>query len=198
MKAIDELAPRGVGVVDWAEGEPLEALAAELGLAVRERRVLVPRERAGGRSLSAVHGLGKFPWHTDGAQRTDPPGWLLLRSLGTCRRPTLLLDGAEMLTVSALRSAQWLIEGDRGCFYGSVVNPRNGAIRWNPDVMRAVGGRAKAAEEVLARRLGTTAARRHKWRGGQALILDNRRWLHARPEIASGERRELERIHGDR
>lgn len=198
MLATNDLDRDGVTLLKWSPEKSLEALARGLGFSPRERRVLVPRGSGRYPSLSANHGLGKFPWHTDGAQRVRPPRWLLLRSTGEPREPTLLLNGVHLAARSEftadLSAASWLVRGARP-FYAPIVSPRENALRWNPDLMRPRGSRAPAVDVRWRRLLAEAKPIRHKWRPGEVLILDNWRWLHSRPAIAaSDQERRLERV----
>ena len=198
MIAREEIRQKGLAIVEWAEEVPLAELAEELGLVVRDRRVLAPRTGGGHPSLSAMHGLGDFPWHTDGAQEVRTPHWLLLRSLGEAKTPTLLLDGAALAARSGLdaklAAASWLVQGALP-FYSPVISPGEGALRWNPDLMRPRGGRGLATDASWRALLAGAQPQRHPWRAGEVLILDNRRWLHARPAVAPEDlERRLERI----
>jgi hypothetical protein len=198
MAAAREIHGEGFALVEWDPGEPLDDLAKGLGLVPREHRVLAPRETGGRPSLSARHGLGSFPWHTDGAQRVRTPHWLLMRSLGEPKTPTLLLDGAALASqggiTAELAAASWLVQGVPP-FYAPVISPNGEALRWNPDLMSPRGSRGPVADARWRVLLAGAQENRHEWQRGEVLILDNWRWLHARPPIAADDReRQLERI----
>jgi hypothetical protein len=197
-----ELAPQGIGMIPWPQESSLADLATEIGIAARDHRLLRPRLGGAGSTLSDKHGLGSFPWHTDGAVRPRPPRWILMRSLSPCKTPTLLVSVSEVLCEPRLRceltGGVWLVQNGRRSFHSSVLCPPAGAIRWNPDVMQARGARAREAENGLLSALGHASPREHYWNTNEALLLDNWSWLHSRPIVATGDStRELERIHGD-
>lgn len=193
----------GRTVIAWPSTAPLGALADELGIVLRSRNVLTPQADSPRPSFSQVHGLGGFPWHTDGALRIRPPRWLLMRALETCDTPTLLLDGHElterMMQGEPLLGAVWKVTGGRRPFFAPMVGPRDGALRWNPDIMSPVGRQAVSIDRLLRARLAAEPGIPHDWEMGEVLLIDNHRWLHARPEVADSDLlgRRLERILGD-
>jgi hypothetical protein len=82
-----------------SDGDLLD-LAKQLGTPVASRRggeaveSLRPRpaEAAPRRSLSAAHGLGNFPLHTDGAHHAVPPRYTVLRANAPSRCATTISD----------------------------------------------------------------------------------------------------------
>jgi L-asparagine oxygenase len=198
MVEVEKMHQEGFALVEWDPEESLEDLAKVLGLMLREHRLLAPRETGGRPSLSARHGLGAFPWHTDGAQRVRTPRWLLMRSHGEPKTPTLLLDGTALATnggiTAELAAASWLVQGTPP-FYAPVIAPNGEALRWNPDLMSPRGSRGAVADKRWRLLLAAAEANRHQWRSGETLILDNWRLLHARPPITADDpERQLERI----
>jgi len=201
LRTPEEVAPEGMAVIGWPQEAPLEDLAEELGIGVGRRSLLRPRVTTKARSLSRRHGLGAFPWHTDGAERALPPAWFLLRSLARTRTPTLLLDSETLLSERWLRrdlvAGVWLVEGGSHRFHSSVIS-LSGAIRWNPDIMQPRGRRAYDAEIGLRGEIAGAKPIEHEWKTGQVLLLDNRRWLHSRAAVSKKDQdRLLERIQGD-
>jgi len=58
-------------------------------------------EEAHPRSLSAIHGLGEQPMHTDGAHLREPPDYLVFHAERPNRTPTLLWSEASKLGAHA-------------------------------------------------------------------------------------------------
>jgi alpha-ketoglutarate-dependent taurine dioxygenase len=197
----NEVAP-GLRQYQWSRERPLAELARELGLRelTATPSVLSPHDDGGTkpRSLSANHGFGRFPWHSDGATRIRPPEVVLLRALTSTTTPTLLLDGVDAAQkgrfLERLATGTWLIEARHG-FYASAYSAPDGVLRWNSDVMNPADETARAATIEWLRLLHTLSPHEHRWDLDSVLYLDNRRWLHARPAVPLSDRgRKLERI----
>ena len=149
----------------------------------RDRRVgverILPRPRVGGplRSLSAQHGLGPFPFHTDGAHWRDPPRWVLL----WCERDeqgrdSLLLPWAALFGEGVARQpGTFLVRNGRASFFtlvGEFARLDLGCmIPQDPSADRIVHA-MKAA--------GARSARRITWTEGRMLVIDNFATLHGR------------------
>ena len=105
--------------------EEFDALATRLGSSVSVRRngpitdqlMPTPSDQAAPRSLSAIYGLGTFPFHTDAAHHRVPPRYVLMRLAdgATSTTPTQLVDaepGAFTLPDSkTLTRETWLVRG---------------------------------------------------------------------------------------
>lgn len=194
----------GLAQIGWPTGGALEDLAEKLGVTVRSQRRLQPkaRDEAHPTSLSANHGRGRFPWHTDGAQETHPPRWVLMRALTPTRTPTHFLDAVALLEScwmnEALTRATWRVSAGRRTFYAQVRSPISGRVRWNRDLMRPASRLAREVEHLWTLALDQAEYLEHGWQAGRVLIVDNNRWLHARPALSSNDNaRQLERILAD-
>ena len=198
-----QLPTSGRALIAWPPDAAVDALAAELGIHARGTHVLIPQANNTRPSLSADHGLAGFPWHTDGATQFSPPRWLMMRALEPCETPTLILDGLTVTEDAGLRAAMqgaiWRVAGGRRPFFAPVVGPRDGALRWNPDIMHPMGRHAASIDPKLRATLSAEPGIVHRWKVGEVLLLDNHRWLHARPEVDGRDilNRRLERILGD-
>lgn len=140
------------------------------------------------RSLSAIVGHGQQPFHTDGAHLATPPDIVVLHSEEVTPTATLLLGplpefpflNAEQ--AEALRNGIFTVRGNDGAFLASALQGRR--LRYDPGCMtpsdnlaRAVGDYFTDFEEALIVR--------HEWNTPNTLLLiDNRRMLHARAEVA--------------
>jgi hypothetical protein len=150
------------------------------------------RESASPRSLSAAHGLGTFPFHTDAAHHRSPPRYLALRLADHCCgvTPTLVIDAdpqrfsaAERMT---LRRETWLVQGGfNRTFYAPILDQRGTILRFDPGCMVEPAGTQLVGHEILAQRFETAAA--VSWKPGTTLFVDNWRVLHARPAVVRGD-----------
>jgi len=194
----------GLAQIEWPTDRAFEGLADQLGIVVRSQRRLEPKTRveAHPASLSADHGRGRFPWHTDGAQETQPPRWLLMRVLTPTHTPTHFLDAMALLESSYMEEAvtrgAWSVSGGPHTFYAPVRSPISGRLRWNQDLMKPASRLAREVEHLWTLTLGQVEYVEHDWRLGRVLIVDNTRWLHARPAVSLNDNaRQLERILAD-
>lgn len=142
-------------------------------------------------SLSGVYGLGKFPWHTDGAIAADPPRWVVMRAVHvsepTC---TELLDPPtetrELLRRTLLRTENRI---GRIRYLPAAVPSKSGRlrIRWDP---RTCKPRTGLTIEDMERNKPTMSI---DWRQNRLLVIDNSRFLHRRPAVGIGVDRLIER-----
>jgi hypothetical protein len=197
----------------WASGsgdiDSIRRLAALLGWAeVAIRRgdppvaVLRPTEPSAAqpRSLSAQFGLGQQPLHTDGAHLAHPPDIVVLVSSRPSPTPTHVWvadlrrgkSRASDLALAAFEHGMFLVHSGRDSFYAPVL--AGGRYRYDPGCMTACDARAREVEEYLAAQTAQAAA--FEWTcGGQVLVVDNRRVLHARAAVAEDDTgRELIRV----
>ena len=196
---LDQLDLVGSTALRWDPERSLLEVARLIGASVMDHRYLVPRDRtsASPQTLSAEHGLGAFPWHTDGATWTTPPRFIIMRSIGETRTPTAWLDGRAAMNGAAfdqhLRTGTWLVKG-RIPFYTSAIDSTTSSIRFNPDVMSPASPQARLAHTSLANVLHSAPALMHHWTVGEVLVFDNHRILHARPAVRHDDERRLERV----
>jgi alpha-ketoglutarate-dependent taurine dioxygenase len=190
------------------------SLANSLGVPIPSRRsgaivdTLAPIKPhlAPPRSMSALHGEGAFPFHTDAAYLTLPPKYVLLRivSNAECSRDTLLIDMNELGLPASLRrrlcNEVWLVNGGRGRFYSPIINcdviQGNAIVRYDLNCMRAITEQAEESGRSFNGFLMNAPYKAYSWIHDQVLVIDNWRMLHARgPKPARSENdRILERI----
>lgn len=147
-------------------------------------------EEAEPRSLSALHGLGEQPLHTDGAHLLEPPDIVILHAEHPNGAPTLLWSLYSKLTnpshprvssPNSLRGGLFLVRSGSDRFLASAHAYSHG-YRYDPACMSPCDERARDAvryfDEMQA------AAYRHEWtERGQLLVIDNRTALHARAAV---------------
>lgn len=176
--------------------EHLLRVARSLGRVVCTRAgtpsvdVLRPTEAAARNSLSGMHALGSFPYHTDVAHLPVPHRFVLLACVdpGGGGRPTTLLDTRdvpldrrerELLTSSPLR-----VVNGRASFFSTVLRRGRAFVRYDPGCMRPVTADGAAALSVYQAGASRAAAVDVEWRRGDLLVVDNWRVLHGRGSAA--------------
>lgn len=181
-------------------------LAEALGGATSSKRnpepirsiVPVDVKNAPPNTLSSRHGLGAFPFHTDGAHWRVPPRYLLLycEDAGRTRRPTLLLT-AKVLLAGHLRALLlneiWTVSDGRRAFLTRAASRTASTLRLDVACMRAT---SRFSSTRLQEEIEQSPRWQVEWADGQLLLIDNRRCLHARsgPSNQDGRERVLKRI----
>ena len=199
---------RGWDLLDYPADKPLADLAEVFGdpAAAREHgalpELLVPTTvgDASPRSLSAIYGLGEFPFHTDAAHHSVPPDLVLMRlgSGSVTPIPTIvfnLFDAVGDSTIFGLKGGSWIVRAGRRRFYTSIVVRKGGdhLVRFDPGCMKPVSPRAEEVEEIIASIIAEAPHTAIEWSKNMVLLLDNWRCLHGRP-AANDSGRSLERI----
>jgi L-asparagine oxygenase len=208
----DEIERNGYWLGRAPSTASLTATAAALGEPVSVRsgsdivhdlRPLAP-EHAPKKSLSAVHGEGAFPFHTDGAHHRTPPRWVVMRCVapGNGDRPTLLLDATQLKLTTAEwrlleRSVWWVSSGGRS-FPVSIVqsNDFGRTFRYDAGCMKPAARGFQESRRVLEEAIGDTSSTAIAWDANDLLIFDNWRMLHSRAAGQSDDRgvRHLQRV----
>jgi L-asparagine oxygenase len=152
---------------------------------------ILPSSEARTRSLSAIYGQGGFPWHTDMAHLRVPPRFSIIRSLSKPGvRPTLLIDSQyiyqEPADKAALRSELWLVNGGRGRFLTPILNDTiisgEYVFRYDEAVMRPLDPLTRRSVQLMRTLVHREPSITIEWNRGLCVVLDNWRFLHARPE----------------
>jgi hypothetical protein len=197
-----EIARRGFAVLDTTLGE-FEILAGVLGgsVSVRHRGPaidrLVPTDVAAAapHSLSAVFGLGEFPFHTDAAHHSAPPRYLLLRLAegSTTDTPTLIVDGRpselSCADVKTLTRETWLVRGGgTRTFYAPILDTSRMMLRFDPGCMTEPTGTRLTGRQLLRDWLARSSVEEIRWVPGATLVADNWRVLHSRPALGPNDK----------
>lgn len=183
------------------------ALAQSFGVPVpgRGSRVVeilepVAKTAANTNSLSALHGDGAFPLHTDGAHHLSPPRYLIFacEQPGASPVPTVLQRFDEIDLSDAERraseAATFLFRNGRRSFYSTMLNPARPFVRFDQGCMMPLDDDARAAMDAVVARAAEMTPQEHHWAAGEILVLDNWRVLHGRGRAndrASSDRRLL-------
>lgn len=165
-----------------------------------------------------------FPWHTDCSYEDRPPRYFALHVLrpdmrggGTFSALSVqrVVDRLSGAARAALGRPEYRIEvppefvrsSDRDHGVGSLlsVDDASGSVtmRYREDIMAPMGPAATSAMDELRGLLRSPEVERETLRlrsesmpRGSLLLLDNRRWLHARNEVKDPERH-LRRVRWD-
>lgn len=210
---IEELANQG-WTTSHVDASDDEAIANELVAAARSLGELVPGRLLGvsevirplddgdahPRSLSAVHGLGALPFHTELSHRLRPCRYVILACLdpGLGAAATTTLDwrglGFTEAEMRHLSSAPILARSGRRSFYTNILPVNRRFLRYDRDCLEPVDKRGETALDIVKIRLSTGKAHRHTWRRGNILLIDNWRCLHGREATIGLESRRLLRV----
>jgi L-asparagine oxygenase len=155
-------------------------------------------------SLSAQHGLGAFPYHTDCAHHRIPPRYCAMRLSecdGACR-PTLLKDVLPCITSAEwdiLSHECWIASPGRSRFIATIGNKAAHAryLRFDEGCMRPALPKSSKSQLVLRNIIEAIKPVEINWHKDYILVLDNWRVMHSRPasmpDVQEG-RRVLKRI----
>lgn len=168
------------------------------------RLTAVGADSARPNTYSSHFGYASFPFHTDMANWTTPPRYIVLRHCaGDTSVPTLLMNSRDVLTNERREDFErqiWSTRAQRRSFVVSVLADRQGVtlFRWDPVVLTPLSPGAAHVTEVLAKKLDRMALEDHvpiEFTPSSILVIDNWRILHGRPAIPEGaQSRELERV----
>jgi alpha-ketoglutarate-dependent taurine dioxygenase len=186
--------------------QALRDLAHALGRPLRSTRngdildELVPLDppHARKRSMSATHGRGPFPLHTDGAHHLHPPRFVLMRarSATPCDTSICLLDALWRAPerIAALSHAHWLVTDGLAGFYAPLIMAGGTGVRWDPCCMRPASKSGVASIATMDALISTSTAVRLKWQSNSGVLIDNWRVLHGRGDASATPSRAIERI----
>ena len=152
-------------------------------------RRVSPQEAAEARTntLSARHGLGAFPFHTETAYWPNPARYLLLHCIhpGAGRRPTLVLDSSQWhlsRADSRRLSTEVFKTVGRKVFLSTLLDSRTPypAWRFDPECMLPITRGAAQALRFATTLINDSSTLEVDWTPNSVLVIDNHRCLHAR------------------
>lgn len=150
------------------------------------------QHQAPSRTLSAVHGLGQQPLHTDGAHLRRSPDVVVLHAKDPNATATAIWR-LDQEFPSALQSGVFTVRGDGGSFLSHAWSGQR--LRFDPVCMSPADRLAKEARAFLEAQ--RDAAHIHLWTSPNTLLfIDNKRSLHGREAVlaeSDAESRVLER-----
>ena len=209
LKKVEE---SGFHLFDTTEDVPIESLASKLGSPVPSAPgrpitdILVPQvhDTAPPGTLSSLHGVGPFPFHTETAHWKRPVDLVVLRCLhpGSADRRTLLVDGWELGLardeVRALTQSLSVVKNGSRSFLAAPVEKQTRGLQFRYDkaCMKPAYKGATTVFNQLDRLISEAEFQEVHWIAGRNLIFDNRRVLHSRAsaEVVDSDRR-IERIY---
>ena len=193
LKVEDELTKKGFWLSDQPVDRP-QSLFARLGQP-GSWRLLTPSEHHAARpnTFSGIHGLGVFPWHTDGAIAVRPPRYLVLLGGSESQAATEIADlDSRPLLVKSLTRVVLRTTADFGRMrYVSAVERTDSRLRfrWDPDKLKICSPGDGPPVELVQPCAAVT------WTTGKLLIVDNWRCLHRRQAVKDGDERVLRRLY---
>jgi hypothetical protein len=166
-------------------------------------QVLRPQDhhQAPPRSLSAQHGRGTFPFHTDGAHLERPPHFVLLalKNSGGQDVPTHLLrfppPSASPEFAEDMRLGIFRVDTGVTSFYTTsryADGTSENCVRFDPGCLHPIDPRSwRLANTVTS----TAPDHSHSWSDTrEILIIDNHHVLHSRGDATQAPSRELHRL----
>ena len=166
---------------------------------------LTPKATSTPNTYSGIFGFGQFPFHTDLANWTCPPRYLLLRCIrGYADVPTMMLDGRAIaqeigseLMGRALARPRRPRGGEVRMLRLRQLDGANEIIRWDTEYLKPASHVGELAFSSFQRIVDeATAVPAVMVDEGDVVVIDNWRMLHARPAIAPNRRdRRLHRVY---
>jgi alpha-ketoglutarate-dependent taurine dioxygenase len=189
--------------------EPLEniknALCENSGrTAVRiEHEILQPKKSNDTThfSLSSEYGLDNFPLHTDGAQYSIPPRYMILRAKTDSETGTTIANAQLLKKLNLweiIETTTWIVKADIGNIYTSLFNRHivEGCevLRYNKQIMRCLNNKRKS--EQVEDAIQNLPIETINWRKNTTLVIDNWKLLHGREQVKDPnyQNRILERL----
>lgn len=152
-------------------------------------------------SLSARHGTGAFPLHSDGAHHAVVPKYIVLRQASDFPnlRGTIFADFRSALTLedqAYLKDELWIVRTGRRAFLAPVLDRHY--LRYDPTIMMPASPSLTRGPELI--RIAANRAPKEivRWKHHVTAVVDNHRVLHGREapaeEESSDATRMLERV----
>jgi len=193
-KDINDLHEHGWFLTETFEDEDMLQLARSLGIPLPSRPASplidplrpVSRSQAHPFSLSAQHGAGAFPLHTDTAHWRTPARYVLLRAVGVHNdsRATLLLDSRSLPLEAAdhclLKRAVFAVRNGRSSFFSTILPEDERFLRFDRGCMSPRTPSARHALCIIAAAEASCSPVEINWAANRTLVLDNWRLLHGR------------------
>jgi hypothetical protein len=150
-------------------------------------------------TLSKIYGLDQFPFHTDGAQYTIPPRYIVLENKSEDEEiaNTNLIDGFKVSAgqENLFYNSIFEIQGNGFKELTPIINCRKidkeKILRFNPEIMISVIKRKKT---ILNNLINNYPRIKIKWHSNDYLVIDNWRMLHSRDEVNVNSKRKIRRL----
>lgn len=137
-------------------------------------------------SPSGYHGVGPFPFHTDGANLCVPHRFVVLHCVwpGLGQRTTRLVDFATLQLapelLSLLHSEPLRVQSGRSSFYSTVMSKQRKFVRLDPCCMNPSTKSGTQMLHDLTEVLHSVPTHEINWEPGMQLIINNWRVVHSR------------------
>jgi alpha-ketoglutarate-dependent taurine dioxygenase len=173
-------------------GEPVKRLSVASAIAARPG------------TLSATHGAGEFPLHTDTAFWLLPARYIILRAYGDIRRHTVVSTFAEVTARCGagasclIEKSVWVIRTPRSSFYCGMRFRHRGCVglRYDGNCMFPANRAAREVQQFLEQAQMTEHRNKISWEANNAVVISNWVALHGRgPEPDCEGERILERVY---
>lgn len=146
------------------------------------------------KSLSALYGVGTFPWHTDGAHWPVPPRYLVLACVQAAVKtaPTKVWDARRSLALNnpAAQRANFRVCNGAHSFYATATSPLQPFYRYDPGCMTPLDPSARHLQDAIKDE-GTWISDQIVWKPGLIAVIDNWRCLHRRENATQDSARYL-------
>lgn len=141
------------------------------------------QDQAPARTISATHGLGAQPLHSDGAHLRKPPDVIVLFAADPTTTATVIWKLRPNYP-SSLSSGVFTVRARDNSFLTHALD--TGRLRFDPGCMYPSDHLAREAQAYLTD--AREHAHYHQWKdGGTLLFIDNKRALHAREAVTDAD-----------
>jgi hypothetical protein len=168
-------------------GEPIKGRGGR----VVESLSPMDQKKARPNSLSTIHGLASFPFHTDGAHLLQPPRFIVLvcAAPGSRPVPTTLVHFQHLRFRAAerarLEATPFLFRNGQRSFYSTICLSTRPFIRFDQGCMEAIDSEGRAVMKAISDRALAMGSNDIHWRRGGALIINNWNVMHGRGFVES-------------
>ncbi|WP_047980183.1 Fe(II)-2OG oxygenase family protein [Ornithinibacillus contaminans] len=178
--------------------DELLKLARAIGVPIASRRhgSLLDKLRlqevheANPNSLSAIHGTGTFPLHSDTAHWKTPARFVILfaKEIKSACYPTILMDTTVLdfdeTKYEVLKRGIFTVKNGRRSFLTTIISnsEKNSSefIRYDQGCMKPANKTGETADKYLNKLIDNAEPIIVNWEQGDLLIFDNWRFLHGR------------------
>ena len=189
------------GLLDLAKslGSPIPSLSGKLV----KRLTVVPAAAGKARTLSAVHGTGEFPLHTDTAFWPVPARYLVFRAEGDIRRRTVVCTFDHLFarcgsTQDLMEMSLWVVRTPQASFYSAMRFREGTHVGWRYDgnCMCPANRAACEFQRLWEQAVASDEPDEISWDNNSAIVISNWIALHGRgPQPQDERERILERVY---
>jgi TfdA family taurine catabolism dioxygenase TauD len=137
-------------------------------------------------SFSGLFGAGEFPMHTECANWTVPPRFLVLASVTATRNSGETRVSPAPSYDSSIAEGVFVVRNGRHSFLASIADRHRSFIRFDPICMKPTDNRSHAAMSRFAALSEQMPRHSIQWKRGDILVIDNWQVLHGRGPALRG------------